>query len=572
MQTRQIVAPHRLRSAHAAATLAAAAALALCLLLPLPAATAQTAGGDAASPNPPQPRQQSRADSHDIHERTDRQVLSAIGRIVHPMIRNEAAVGLAVGIVTPDGTAHTQTFGVHEAVRPGITFDDLRPVNAQSIFEIGSVTKLFTALLLIDAAERGEVALDDPVNDYLPDDVRLGPNLSGDPVTLRQLAQHTSGLPRLPSNMGERAQSILQPYATYTTDELYDAVRGFTRYESDDDDQAGDPGQSETTATDQPWETPYLYSNLGAALLGQALANATGEPYETLVVERIAQPLGLESTVFDLDPDQLRRATSPHYLDFKPIRMWEFQAIAPAGALRSDLDDMMDFVQAFLEPSDIAPGDETSPLERAIAGMLRAPRVRIDQAGNQGIGLGWHAAQAPALGGELLWHNGQTGGSKSYVALMPEFGAAVVVLANYPDPAVDIVGPLLLNYAVTGEIRPTPVREVQRLNAAQVEPLAGVYQFEDGRTITITTEGARVFARIGEQDNFRIYPAQPRLFFYKVVPAEVAFIFDPETNLARELVFMQNNAQMTARRIGDAPQERTDSGSKPADGPDDQDE
>jgi hypothetical protein len=214
------------------------------------------------------------------------------------------------------------------------------------------------------------------------------------------------------------------------------------------------------------------------------------------------------------------------------------------------------FLDAFRTPSEIAAGEDTSTLERAVRGMINVPRVRINPdnpRSRSSVALGWHIISSPALGGDVYWHNGQTGGSKSYVAFMPSTGAAVVVLANYPDQMVDRMAQNLLLYAVTGEIRPAPVREFVSLTAAQAEPLTGVYQFPDGRKLTITNEGASVFAQLEGQQRFRIYPERQRLFFYKVVPAEIAFVFDAATNRAGELIFRQNRGQVTAPRIGDVP-------------------
>ena len=505
-------------------------------------AAAAAASIATAQPGVARPQQQPQlVRTDDPDARTDRDVIDAMGRIAGPMMRYESAVGLSLGIITPDGSRHILSLGMREAFRPGMSFEDLKTARPDSVYEIGSITKVFTSLLLVEMAERGELRLDDPVNDYLPDGVELGLGPTGLPITLAQLAQHTSGLPRLPANMGAAAQSIIQPYANYDNDDLWAAVDGFTTFQpgGDDDEQATTPRRRDIV---------FDYSNLGSALLGQALAQAAQQPYEQLVAERILQPLGMDSTRFQLDQALSERAASPHYLDFRTMGMWNFDAFAPAGALKSDADDILDFLQAFIEPTEIAPGDETSPLERAVRGVLRAPRVATDRSGVNAATLGWLSTRVPQINANIFWHNGQTGGSKAYAAVAP-----VVVLANYPDPAVDVLARHLLNYAVTGQVVRVPVREFIDLRPDDVEPLTGLYEFPDGRQLVITAENDRVFAQVRGQDRFRIYPERARVFFYKVVPARIAFVFDPETNLASELIFRQSGGQLTAKRVGDAP-------------------
>src|SRR5208283_4407870 len=123
--------------------------------------------------------------------------------------------------------------------------NDKRALDGDTVFEIGSITKVFTALLLADMAQRGEVALTDPVSKYLPKGVKM-PGRNGHAIMLQDLATHTSGLPRLPSNM--KPKDFMNPYADYTPELLYQFLSSY--------ELPRDPGSK--------WE----YSNLGAGLLG----------------------------------------------------------------------------------------------------------------------------------------------------------------------------------------------------------------------------------------------------------------------------------------------------------------
>ena len=182
-------------------------------------------------------------------------------------------------------------------------------VDGDTLFEIGSVGKTFTALLLQDMIERGAMKLDDPVAKYLPESVEM-PTYAGKEITLRHLATHTSGLPGIPDNLDpQRADN---PYADYTVEKMYAFLAGYQLVR--------EPGaQSE-------------YSNLGMGLLGHAIALKAGASYESLVVERICQPLGMESTRITLTPKQSARFATGHNRFGEPVRHWDVPTLAGAGA------------------------------------------------------------------------------------------------------------------------------------------------------------------------------------------------------------------------------------------------
>ncbi|HVZ35758.1 MAG TPA: serine hydrolase, partial [Polyangiaceae bacterium] len=211
--------------------------------------------------------------------------------------------GIVVGLIEPSGR---RVIGVGARA-----LGDAGPMDADTLFEIGSITKVFTSLLLSDAVGRNEVSLDDPVAKLLPASVHVPER--GRAITLVDLATHTSGLPRLPSNL--QPAHPRDPYADYSVDQLYQFLSGYSL--------PRDVGAS------------YEYSNLGGGLLGHALALRLGENYEALVRSRIAAPLGMPSTVVTLTPELKARLATAHDEAGEPTDNWNLPTLAGAGALRS---------------------------------------------------------------------------------------------------------------------------------------------------------------------------------------------------------------------------------------------
>lgn len=260
----------------------------------------------------------------------------------------------------------------------------------RTIFEIGSVTKVFTALLLADLAERGQLRLADPAARYLPGG---GPGQ----VTLADLATHTAGLPRLPPRLGWFAlASPRDPYAHYPAGWLVRAGRRSLR------------------ATTRP--NAYAYSNYGYGLLGYLLEQAAGTPYERLVAERICGPLGLGDTTFEVRSADRGRLAQGHARG-RPAPAWHLGALAAAGGLHSTAADLATLLRACLAP-------DATPLAAAIGATL-APRTAIPSGQ---IGLAWHHSRRGPR--EIIWHNGMTGGFSAMIAFDPARGLGVAALAD----------------------------------------------------------------------------------------------------------------------------------------------
>jgi serine-type D-Ala-D-Ala carboxypeptidase/endopeptidase len=316
------------------------------------------------------------------------------------------SVGIAVGVIEPAGT-RVITYG-----SPGRA--DTRPLTGNSVFEIGSITKVFTSLLLADMVQRGEVALADPAARYLPPNAGM-PQYGGRSITLEDLSTHTSGLPRLPTNFAPTDWA--NPYADYSVELLYQFLSNYKLRR--------DIGAQ------------YEYSNLGGGLLGHVLARRAGMEYEALVRTRILDPLHMSSTSVALSPDMQQRMAVGHNQKLERARNWDLATLAGAGALRSTANDMLIFLAAELGYTD-------TPLAAAMAAMLDVRRP----SGIPGleIGLAWHILTGKGDRREIVWHNGGTGGFRSFIGFDRKQRVGVVVLSNaFTAGGVDDIGLHLLD-------------------------------------------------------------------------------------------------------------------------------
>lgn len=326
-------------------------------------------------------------------------------------------VGLAVGIVA-DGRIRKATLG-HSRLTPG------GPPLHDALFEIGSITKTFTGILLARMAGDGLVGLDSRLSDLLPIGIEL--TQAHEAITLRHLATHTAGLPRLPPGFFLNPSRILRttlgmdPYRGYRTDHLLRAF-GHARL-------ASDPGVSSE------------YSNFGFGLLGWALGRAAGDGYASAIRDLVVQPLGLEG--IEIEPggrDGVRATGYGARLAVGPVRLgmeaqpWEApEAIAGAGGLRSTLDGMIGYLTTNMDA-------RATPLRAAID---LAQREHFRGQAGLAIGLAWIREQRDEIGQTAIWHNGGTGGFRSFLGFTEDRRFGVVLLSN-SSLSVDPVGWRLL--------------------------------------------------------------------------------------------------------------------------------
>ena len=308
--------------------------------------------------------------------------------LVNLVDRRRAALGIVIGVIEPTGR-RVIAYGRRDA-------DDPRPVDGDTLFEIGSITKLFTTLVLSDMVRKGEVKLDDPASPLLPPAMAL-PVRAGRQITLLDLATHTSGLPNFPYNLAPR--NPLNPFADYNDTELASFLSSYRLPRA--------PGSY------------WVYSSLGVGLLGNALAWREHASYETLIRKRVLDPLGLKSTGITLTPDQLRRLSPGHTAWLSAAPNWDLPTLAGAAALRSSANDMLTFLAANL-------GYAQTPLNGAMGAMLATRRPTDWRYDAQAIG--WVVSQTYM--GEVVQHEGKTSGYRSYIAFDPLRRTGIVVLAN----------------------------------------------------------------------------------------------------------------------------------------------
>jgi CubicO group peptidase (beta-lactamase class C family) len=423
---------------------------------------------------------------------------SAIRGMLERRIATGVVPGIVVGVLEADGTRRYLVAG-----RSGTD----RPLDARSVFEIGSITKTFTGVLLAQMAEAGEVTLDQPLARLLPDSVRLPER--GRPITLLDVATHTSGLPRMPDRF--MPADMGNPYADYSVAQLYAFL---ARHE----------------LRREP-EVEYEYSNLAMGLLGHALALEAGMPYPELLRARVLDPLGMADTRIALTDDLRARLAIGHNQSGDPVPNWDIPTLAGAGALRSTAADMVTYLAAHLRPP-------ATPLGRA---MTAAQTPRRPAGGRQQVGLGWHIRDA-GTDSASVWHNGGTGGYHSFGGFVPSRGAAVVVLANSPAN-IDDIGIYLLHPS-----SPMPQDRLAVPVASSVlERYVGTYELSPQFAIEVRQRGDRLFVQATGQPEFPIFASSDSTFFLRVVEAAVTFRRDT-SGVVTGLVLHQNGRDTPGRK------------------------
>ncbi|MBU1631116.1 MAG: serine hydrolase [Candidatus Omnitrophica bacterium] len=437
----------------------------------------------------------------------DGQAETEVERILQERVdKYKKSVGLIVGLVNDQGSKII-SYGK-------LSQDHSQKPDGNTVFEIGSITKVFTSLLLADMVKRGELRLSDPITKFLPKSVKV-PTKDGKEITLFHLAIHTSGLPRLPGNFAPK--NMNNPYADYTVEQMYEFLSNYTL--------TRDIGAK------------YEYSNLGGGLLGHILALKAGMDYETLVITRICEPLKMNSTRIKLSTELQATMAMGHDQAGKTAMNWDIPTLAGAGALHSTANDMLKFVAANLGliKSDLLPVMQETHLVRNNTGVL-----------NLEIGLGWHVLNK--YGTEIVWHNGGTGGYHSFIGFDKKKRVGVVVLSNSTNDIDDIGLHLLENkYALTN-FEPSKGRTAIKLDPKIYDAYVGQYELAPNFIITIIREGDGLYAQATGQGKFEVFPEAETKFFYKVVDAQIMFNLS-EAGVVESLTLYQGGREMTANKF-----------------------
>jgi CubicO group peptidase (beta-lactamase class C family) len=289
----------------------------------------------------------------------------------------------------------------------GIVFNGERRVFAvgaaqpTSLFEIGSITKTMTGLMLAQMSAQGQAQPGQALRELLP--AGTVPKPAGEEISLLDLVTHRSGLPRMPDNFAPKDPA--NPYADYGVTNLYQFLSSH--------------------GVQRPAQPEFAYSNLGFGLLGQALANRAGVDYPKLLEQLVLTPLCMRDTAVVLDARLQTRFIQGHSRARTPAHAWDLTALAGAGAVRSTADDMLSYLAAQLTP------DKTCVSKAASARTLPAAirqshELQAKSMQESSIGFAWMFN--PASGN--YWHNGATGGYSSFALFNPKGNYAAVVLTN----------------------------------------------------------------------------------------------------------------------------------------------
>ena len=315
------------------------------------------------------------------------------------VLDHDLVTALKSGELAPSTGAGVSIAVVDHGVR---RFFDYGVAKPDSIYEIGSITKTFTGLILSQMVEQGKVKFDEPVRELLPVGTVQKP--TGAEITLLDLATQRSGLPRMPDNFAPTDQN--NPYADYHATNMYAFLAKH--------------------GVEKPDKATFIYSNYGFGLLGQALSNHLGQPYPQLLKDEVLDPLGMHDTTIALSPEQQARFLPGHTADHRPAHSWDLDAFAGAGAIRSTASDMLTYLEANLHPAGVKPLGDSMADRTLSSALVLDHELHADSMGNQKIALAW--LYDPSTGN--FWHNGATGGYSAYAFFNPKGGYAAVVLLN----------------------------------------------------------------------------------------------------------------------------------------------
>ncbi len=432
-----------------------------------------------------------------------------VEKTAQPLIDDRLAEGLSIGYLEGE---HYGTVHLGKAAANG-----KKATNA-TLYEIGSVSKVFTSLLLADAVVRGDIELKSAADIPNQAGIRL-PSRDGRAITWLDLSTHRSGLPRLPGNLAPT--DLTNPYAKYDSRLAAEFLNQYQLTRS--------PGEKQE------------YSNLAVSVLGYLVAQKSGKPYQQLLRERIADPLKMVDCTIALSDAQVQRFATPHDASGDANSPWTFADLPGAGGIRGTMRDMLRFARAQLTPPD-------DTLGKAID-LAWQQQTAADPSG-AAMGLGWMIAGD----GQTRWHNGQTGGFHAALFINRELHTAVVVLCNTATNEVDQLAMQLMQKAA-GKEAPAPANNApvaaadgQAIDAKLRSRLVGRYQLTPKFIFDVRDRGGHLMVGITNQPTQEVFPDSATRWSYRGVDATLEFTL-PESGPAKSLILHQNGQQQTARRI-----------------------
>ena len=424
-----------------------------------------------------------------------------IDALVKPYIENEKVSAVSVAAVV-DGQVWFGNYGQ-------LSNADSSKPTANTVYEIGSVSKVFTSLLLADAVESGELKLTTPVGEVMTE---LKDTEFGKQVQLLHLSTHTAGLPKMPSNWSPK--NIQAPYIDYDRKLLNQYIA--------------------SVKTSDSLGEKYQYSNVGAGLLGDSLSAKHGKSYEAIVTSKIFKPLNMTDSSLQLSKDQQTRFAPPHNSTMMADHPWEFDSLAGAGGIRSTTTDMAKFIQANLKPP-----------ESAISKALElAWKIHLEKkTGRPALGLGWHLAG----NGTTRWHNGQTGGYNSMLRIDREHGTGAIVLCNTAGGHMDELGIAVLDLLMGKNPKPKTFEE-SKLDAELVKRLEGKYQLSPQMILEVRGNKNGLAVKLTGQSFLQLERETDSRWRVIDVDAKLKFKL-PRKGPASSATLLQNGNAQKANRI-----------------------
>lgn len=427
-----------------------------------------------------------------------------IDALVEPYLTHKKVNAVSVGLIS-NGQVWKKNFGTLDGEGGHAPTD-------KTLYEIGSISKVFTSLLLAEAVESGRLKLDDPIGTIMKELAEKNP-MVGSTITFKHLSHHVSGLPVMPTNIAPA-----------------DPTNPFDGYDR--------PMLSEYMMSVMPTRKPgegYEYSNLAVGLLGDLLSQQAGVSYESLLEEKLTGPLKMSDTVITLNQEQLKRFAPPHNAVLLPDKALDFDALAGCGAIRSTVDDMLLFAEASLNP----PGGE---LGKVIE--LAWKEHKPASSGHHAMGLGWMIAHDRST----RWHNGQTGGYHSMLLVNRPAKCAAVLLCNTASLQTDALAEQILQTIMGMDVQPTKFDKEVEVDPEVASRLEGKYQLAPGIVITVQVKDGRMMAQLTGQQFLALIPKSETEWKYQAVDATLKFEL-PESGSSTKVTLLQAGREMPSPRL-----------------------
>lgn len=429
-----------------------------------------------------------------------------VEKAARSLVDKKVVDGLSIGYLEGDH---------YGSVHLGLAKVNKKPDNL-TIYEIGSVSKVLTSLMLADAVERGEIDFD-AVAEVSNEAAMKLPSRNGASIKWIDLATHRSGLPRLADNMSP--MNAKNPYQIYDSKRAAEFLKGYPLPRQ--------PGESQE------------YSNLGVSVLGYLVAQKAGATYQQVLRDRIAKPLKMDDLTVSLTAEQKERFATPHDKFGSSTLAWTFADMPGAGGVHATMRDMMRFAKAQLNPPA---GEIGNAIE------LAWKKQREADASGQAMGLGWFIAGD----GQTRWHNGQTGGSTAAVFINREFKSAVIILCN--TSVSDTLEPLAAKLIQKAAGQEPAIEEEadtsakdSTIDAKFRSRLVGRYQLNPNFIFTVEDKDGHLIVGITNQPTQEVFPDSPTRWSYKGVNATLEFKLGK--GQATSLILHQNGLKQTANRI-----------------------